>query len=373
MVDKKNVLIVISSLTGGGAEYVAANLCRHVDNNLFNVAVCHLKEKGERGASLAEEGYDVVGIAGEQPGRTRYLSFLKLRQLIQQKKIDIIHSHSIDALIDCSLCRLTMGNVKHLHTFHYGNYPNPSRKYHFMEKLFQSVPDKLIAVGIEQRKTIQKTFGIPDHRITTIWNGVENTKSQYDQVLMQQYNSNGKVLIGSISTFIEQKGLFQLLEVMSELKKRRDDFICVIVGDGPLRPQLEERHRKLDLGDSVRFMGWIKNASITVLPALDIFVQSSLWEAMSIVVLEAMGAGKAIIVTDVGDNKHVVDNGKNGILVEKKDVAGMVEKLEQLIIDERLRKKLGQQAQEKVNRECTVTQTARNHEKLYREILEAVR
>jgi glycosyltransferase involved in cell wall biosynthesis len=202
---------------------------------------------------------------------------------------------------------------------------------------------------------------------------VENSKSQYDQVLMQQYNSNGKVLIGSISTFIEQKGLFQLLDVMSELKKRRDDFICVIVGDGPLRPQLEERHRKLGLGDSVRFMGWIKNASITVLPALDIFVQSSLWEAMSIVVLEAMGAGKAIIVTDVGDNKHVVDNGKNGILVEKKDVAGMVEKLEQLIIDERLRKKLGQQAQEKVNRECTVTQTARNHEKLYREILEAVR
>jgi hypothetical protein len=98
VVDKKNVLIVISSLTGGGAEYVAANLCRHVDNNLFNVAVCHLKEKGERGVSLAEEGYDVIGITGEQPGRTRYLSFLKLRQLIQQKKIDIIHSHSIREL-----------------------------------------------------------------------------------------------------------------------------------------------------------------------------------------------------------------------------------------------------------------------------------
>ena len=240
-----------------------------------------------------------------------------------------------------------------------------------MEKIFQRVPDRLIAVGIEQRKAIQKTFRIPDKRITTIWNGVERNDSCYDKALMAPFTSRNKILIGSISTFIEQKGLFQLLDVMCILKKKRDDFLCVVVGDGRLRPQLEEKRQELGLDDSVYFMGWVENAADRVLPALDIFVQSSLWEAMSIVVLEAMAAGKAVVVTDVGDNEHVVDSGINGIIVKNKDVADMTEKIEKLIINKTLRNEMGRRAREKVIRECSVLQMALSHEILYFDLLEA--
>ena len=363
--DKKNVLIVISSLTGGGAEFVAANLCKHLDREKFNVAICHLKERGERGIDLAEAGYDVVGITGGRERRARYLSFLMLKKLIQQRNIDIIHSHSIDALIDCSLCKLMLKKVKFVHTFHYGNYPHYNRKYLLLERIFQRVPDKLIAVGIEQRKVIQDTFKVDGKRITTIWNGVEPKASVNDKSFMQSFKTNGKILIGSISTFIEQKGLFELLDVMSRLKKRRNDFVCVLVGDGPLRPRLEEKRRMLNLDDVVHFTGWVENAAERVLPALDIFVQSSLWEAMSIVVLEAMNAGKAIVVTDVGDNRHVVDSGKNGIIVKKRDVAGMVSMIDKLIDDEKLRQDMGRRAREKVIQECSVRKMAQNHEMLY--------
>ncbi len=87
----------------------------------------------------------------------------------------------------------------------------------------------------------------------------------------------------------------------------------------------------LNLKDTVFFMGFIQNAASKFIPYIDIFFLPSLWEAMSVGILEAMAAGKPVVCTDVGENKHVVDNGKSGFIALSGDVKKMSSALETLI------------------------------------------
>ena len=366
---KKNVLLLINDLTGGGAELVVYNLCRNINRSLFNITVCHTKQRGYRGDYLHAQGYDIVGLPGYQEGKVDYLSFLKLYRLLKTKEIDLVHSHSTDGLIDSALCRIVYPKVKAVHTFHFGNYPHYNKRYLFMEKMFCGIPNKLIAVGNEQKRAIQVTFGLSEDRITTVWNGVEPGRESIDWTLLKSV-PKGKKIIGSLSTCIPQKGLDDLLDVAFVLKQKRNDFIILIVGDGPLRSDLEKRCNEFNLSDTVFFLGWVKDAPSRILPLFDIFVQSSLWEAMSMVLLEAMAAEKPIVATDVGENRHVIKHGESGYLSEPRDINTMARFIDQLLSSSDLRVNIAHKAKRVLSGSFSADIMARNYEKLYKETLD---
>lgn len=366
---KRNVLLVINDLTGGGAELVVYNLCKFLNRDSFNVSACHLKDRGYRGDDLLRKGYDVVALPGYPKKKVDYLSFLKLLKIINDKRIDIIHSHSTDSLVDASLCRLLKPRLKSIHTFHSGNYPQMRKKYLLMERFFSKLPDRLIAVGYEQQKLLVRTLNIRNRTIQTIWNGVEEINPEVDHELFNGIKMDGKVIIGSISTFIEQKGLVYLLEAASILSQQRNDFIFVVAGDGPLRKKLEQKIKELKIQDKVILFGWVNQAVSKIMPIVDIFFQPSLWEAMSMVVLEAMSMGKPIVATDVGENRHVIENGKTGYLVKVKDVPSMVKMLSSLISDTKTRAEYGTKARARFKKLYTANRMAQEYELLYSEIL----
>jgi glycosyltransferase involved in cell wall biosynthesis len=367
--DKTNLMVVGSSLDVGGAETVIANLCRYLNQKLFNVTVCHLKERGKIGKQLEEEKYDVIGIERSHHKKTDYLTFIKLRRILQAKKIDIIHTHTLYSLVDSSLCKLTTPGIRSVHTFHFGNYPHMAKKYLFLERMFWRVPDKVVSVGHEQGNTIKKTYGIPDGRMVTIWNGVAQGQKP-DESILSEIAINRKTIIGSISTFIEQKGLTYLLDVAYSLKKKRNDFVMLVVGDGQLKDELVAKSRILGLDDCVIFLGRIENAAERVLPYFDIFIQTSLWEAMSIVILEAMAYGKPVVATSVGDNGLIIEEGKTGFLVEPKDVDKTVLVLDRLLDQPELREIIGKNAIQKYHNELSVEIMAKRYESLYMEVLD---
>lgn len=371
--DKKNILIVIDSISGGGAELVVFNLCKYLNRELFNVSICHLKERGIRGEELVKQGFDVIGIPRSQFIKKDYFTFRKLRQVLIQKKIDIVHSHTTYSLIDSSLCKLFNRSLKLIHTFHFGNYPHYTKKYMLLEKLFCKVPNMLVAVGNEQKRSIQHSYKIPSNRIITIWNGVEDNTQHYrsDSIVWNRIGKN-KIIVGTISTFIEQKGLTFLLDVAAALKKRNHSIAFVLAGDGPLRNELELKCQKLGLEDTVFFLGWLKNAALEALPFYDIFFQPSLWEAMSMVILEAMAAGKAIVATNVGENMHILEDGKNAFLVKPKDINNMVLKLDKLINNPHLRMSFGNEAKLKYFKYFTVDKMINKYESLYLDILGSI-
>jgi glycosyltransferase involved in cell wall biosynthesis len=365
---KKNLLLLAPALHIGGAELVVANLCKFLDRDLFNITVCHIKDRGDIGAELAAAGYDVVGISRPRLPFEAYFSSVKLRRIASGRSIDVVHSHGTAPLADASLCKLLKPGLGLVHTFHYGNYPHRKMVDIWLERALWRLPQHLIAVGTMQQKAIQKTYGIPDGRIRTIYNGVERRAEALDRELLQPFLDSGKVIIGSISTLIEQKGITHLLDTAAALRERSGDFLFLVVGDGPLRSQLEAKRDELGLRDVVHFTGWAKDAASRVLPAFDIFFQPSLWEAMSMVVLEAMAESKPVVATAVGENPFMIAEGETGFVVEPRDISGMAGKLELLVRDAALRGSMGRRAGERHETNYNVGAMVEQYSRLYLEL-----
>lgn len=371
---KKRVLILTRGLFIGGAELVIENICTCLNREVFEISVCYLHLDGPVSDKLRKQGIDVFCLSDLIRTKSKYLSFFYLARIVKEKKIDIIHSHGTAALFESSLCKLITPKLKLIHTFHYGNYPKMDRRNLFLEKLSWRIPDKLIAVGNEQRIKIKKTFKIAsEDRITTVWNGIIQKENNINKTIVEHIVDNSKVIVGSLSTLIEQKGLTYLLDAICLLKKMNNNFKVVIAGDGPLREELERKSKSKKLDEIIYFTGWIENAAYAILPVFDIFCQSSLWEAMSMVVLEAMAAGIPVVATDVGENKHIVKNGHDGYVLKPKDSRAMAHTLNELINDQKLRKWVGVNAQRKVLKKFTAQRMADNYGSRYLELYQQKR
>lgn len=363
------VLMVNSTLHIGGAEQVAANLTKHMDRRQFDVTACFLKENGIVGKQMLDAGVDLIPIPGYR-GKKDYFTALKLRKLVRQRRIQLLHSHDIHGLMDAAFCRLTVPGLRHVHTFHFGNYPHISPRYARIERLLWRVPDALIAVGHEQAATIRKLHNIPTERMQVIWNGTDVPSPDLAPEVVAQLPRDGTPIIGSISTLIPQKGLPDLLQAAALLRQRNKRFLMILAGEGKLRRELEAQALSLGLQDHVRFLGWVSAASRRALPACDIFVQSSHWEAMSVVVLEAMAGAKPMVITSVGENSRVVLNEQSGLVVPPRSPQALADGLTRLLDDVDLRHRLGAAAQQRFGEWFTVQQMVHNYEHLYAQLIQ---
>lgn len=369
VVNRPKILLLNSTLGIGGAENVTAALCRGIDRDKFDVILAHLKWRGAIGEELAGEGFKVVSLESETPGKRDYFSSLRLRRFLVAERVDLVHTNDLHAMIDAAACRMSVRNLRQVSTFHFGNYPHQSRRYHLAEKCLSRVPDRLVAVGQVQRQRLLDTYGLHEGRLDMIRNGVPDVGAQASERLRNKIQSNGKIVIGSVSTLIEQKGITYLLDVADQLKRRSLPFKLVIAGEGHLRPDLEAKAAALGLAENVEFYGWVDNAPQRVLPWIDVFVQTSLWEAMSMVVLEAMSCGLPIVATTVGENPYVIRDGENGFLASPKDVDRIADRLGELIRSPELRRQLGQQARSDWEQHYTAWRMCREYEALYADVL----
>ncbi len=359
--DRKNILISISSITGGGAEHVVENLCTTL-NDRYGIYCGYFKECRDRGDVMIEKGVKVVRLSDPNETKTDYFSFLKMRKFCKEHDISLIHAHDIHAMMNAVLVKLTMPSIKVVYTFHFGNYPNIAKKTYYFEKYFSMLADRLIAVGTRQAKAIRETYRLSEKRVQTLYNGVDalDVGDERDQ------DSESPMVFGSISTLIEQKGIPVLIDAVDILNRRHPGgFKVVIAGDGPLRDELTHRCKDKGVDQVIEFLGWVRDASESVLPGFDVFVQSSKWEAMSVVILEAMSAGKPIVATDVGENAVVLEHEKSGVIIAPNDVQQLADAMERLLLDENLRKQLGEQAKQRFIENFTVEKMADNYSNLF--------
>ncbi len=369
---KPHVLVLATSLWNGGDESVMRHLAHTLDRRLFDVSVGHLKERGHIGDQLAAAGIDVIAVSDPKApdaAKVKYLTFLKLLRVIREHRIDVVHTHTTGALADAAMCKLFRPRLKVVHTFHFGHYPHVPRRLLWMEHVFSRVVDRLLAVGEVQRAQIKAVYRFADSAIGTIWNGVPLPGGAADTSFRARIGAGDRIVIGTIATLIEQKGLHDLMLVARRMIDAGHKVLFVVVGEGHLRASLEAKRHELGLDDVVLLPGWVTNAAQVALPSFDIFFQPSLWEAMSVVILEAMAARKPIVATRVGENSRIIEHGTDGMLVDSRDVDGMVSALASLVSDPDRRRRLGEAGRGKVEQGFTVEHMTRAHEKVYLEAL----
>jgi glycosyltransferase involved in cell wall biosynthesis len=155
----------------------------------------------------------------------------------------------------------------------------------------------------------------------------------------------GTAVICFAGRLSEEKGVDLLLEAAAGLRNNHPtkDFITWVIGEGSEKGKLLEMTRSLGLEELVRFMGFQEHVA-EFLAASDIFVLPSRQEAMSMVLLEALANGLPSIVTGVGENTAVVQNGEQGFVIPPNSAEALRTALERLLNDVDLRDEMSQKA-----------------------------
>ncbi len=176
--------------------------------------------------------------------------------------------------------------------------------------------------------------------------------------------------MGCLGGLDERKGHRYLLEAAALLKADGLKLRYQIGGTGPMRAQLEEEVARLDLGEEVRFFGFVADTA-QFLAGTDIFAMPSLYEGLGVAALEAMAAGKAVVATRVGGLMESVVDGVNGLLVPPRDPVGLASAIGKLARSHSLAESMGNQGRERVRQKFSLKNMALQNESYYYEILAA--
>jgi glycosyltransferase involved in cell wall biosynthesis len=214
--------------------------------------------------------------------------------------------------------------------------------------------DRLIVVSSALKDYFAKKYPLQAAKIIITPNAINPDKMAIDSTfvadLKKQYNLNDCIVIGFVGSIFPYHGVDNLIIAFDEIKKQVTKKIkLVIVGDGETLPELKQLTTKLKLNEEVIFTGNVKNNLIyNYISLMDITVMAkSNWYGSPVKIFEYGALAKAIIAPDTIPVKDVMDNMKDGILVnEQKE--NLVNALLLLITDEEKRQELGLHFKKKI-------------------------
>tara|TARA_B100000508_G_scaffold130948_1_gene118719 strand:- start:14650 stop:15753 length:1104 start_codon:yes stop_codon:yes gene_type:complete len=317
-----------------------------------------------------------------------YKSYKKIKEIIEEFKPDIVHTHASKAgalgrlaAIHCHIPHLV--HTFHGHVFHGYFNPIKSRAYKSIERYLANRCDKIIAISDIQKKELSEDHSIcPADKIQVIPLGFDLNRFLVDQnehrsLFRSSYKLEDKVAIGIIGRLVPIKNHFLFLEGLKWLKNNsKTSFQAFIIGDGEERAHIEELAANLGLTFDSKtnpsvdliFTSWIKDVS-TVLPGLDVVTLTSLNEGTPVSLIEAQAAEKAIVSTNVGGIENVVLPNQSALLNDIGDKEQFSRNLQSLVDDETKRKSLSEAGKDFVFRNFHYDRLIRDTTQLYQQIL----
>jgi len=199
-------------------------------------------------------------------------------------------------------------------------------------------------------------------KIHRVYNGIDLERFPIPR-LPTAHSQPRIVSVGRLVTF---KGFEQLIDVCAELGRRGLDFICKIIGDGPLRENLQEKIDRLSLSSRVTLLGSLSQGGVfEKLQAGDIFALLSITDRQGAsdvfptVIMEAMSAARPVVSTRLAGIPELVVHEETGFLVRPGDTMALVEVLEQLIRNRELRLRYGLAGRMRIEQHFRIEQTIR--------------
>ncbi len=216
------------------------------------------------------------------------------------------------------------------------------RLFAMLERFAYSSADCVIFLSEEEKEGFRKKLGFLPDGYKIIPPGMDSTRfaSGDGQKIREKFDIGDNVVITFIGRLIAVKGLKYLIEAANRIQ---EDFKLLIVGDGPQREELIDQASK-SRPNRIVFTGQRTDVP-DILAATDIFVLPSLSEGLPTALLEAMAAGKACVVTDIG---LPVWDKKTGLVVKKEDSEELRAAIKRLMSDQKLRNDLGKNARKDV-------------------------
>ncbi|MBA2325900.1 MAG: glycosyltransferase [Actinobacteria bacterium] len=375
------VLQVITHLDVGGATEAAANACAHVDRQSFDSTLVSgppPEGQGDYTERFRALGLRVMTVPGLQraihPARDRQ-ALHHLRRLFREEEPDIVHTHSSKAGVLGRLAAHREHVPAVLHTVHgwsfHEHMASSTRAiYRRLERRAAKWCTRLVTVSyLDRAKGLAAGIGTPE-QYTTIRD--LNDLAPYTagagtgSVARARFGlSADGPIIGTVGRLSDQKAPLTWMRAAAAIAGRRPDAGFVMVGDGPLRADVEQLAAELGVSDQLVLTG-LRDDVPSLLPAFDVFLLTSRWEGLPLVIPQAMAAEVPVVATTADGNQEIIRDGANGTLVAPEDPDAAAAAVLALIDDPELRYRLVTTARETAT-EFSLEQTIPKLEALYLE------
>lgn len=377
------VLHLIGALNRGGAEQVVINLCNHLNRDVFDVAVVSLSDDIPMAERLTQREKVPVYTCGRLPGIPPLRNFIKtawnLRKVIIRFEPDIVHSHlySFNAPLQW-ICSYGT-RCKHIVTVHVAGL-HYTQQQHMLSALFRwsetanirACNATVIAVSKEVASVASHCLHLASKRITRVYNGVNTNvdfgHSSSNGFTFRELLGETRLLIVNVARFHEQKGHRYLLQAWPKVVAEVPEARLLLVGDGPLKGEMQRLADALGAVESVRFMG-LRDDVPAILACCSLGVFPSLFEGLPVAPIEMMSMGLPVVASDIGPLREVIGDEEAGILFPPKHPDELAKAIVCLLKDDALRERLGKAARQRACRLFSVERQVAEHERLYLNLL----
>jgi glycosyltransferase involved in cell wall biosynthesis len=338
-------------------------IVQHADPAAFEMSVCVRTEEH----NIARPNFPSGTKYRLLPGNTRrdaVQTAWRLARLLKEWKIDILHAHHFEQAMVAWIATRIYRKTKLVIGRHYSDsiYRQPSglkrRSLLIVEQIVNRAATRLIVPSRMIFEILTERQGIDAGKIDLVLYGFDPGKyaAVSDSAVAaarREFGMDGRFVVGNFSRLHEEKGQRYLIEAAALAQENIPDLLVLIVGEGAERASLEKQIGRLGLGDSVKLLGWRKDA-MAIMSAADIVVQSTLQEAFSQVMCEALWLEKPLVITEVSGAEDIIEDGANGVIVPKANAASLSSAIEKLAADENERRRLAANGRRFIEENLTI-------------------
>lgn len=301
----------------------------------------------------------------QYPGAAR-----RLARFIEDERVDILHTHLFySGIVGVLAKRRYRGFRFALMRHHTGVVRMLGSAVHIRaDRWMAEKADHVMAVSEATRTYMLEIDGIRRRDIEVVYLGFDfeqmSPNPEKRNAAREKFGfSDNDLVIGYVANFTAGKGHVQLISAFDEIKRQVPNARLLLAGGGKLQ-EVEDLVGRLGLGRRIVFAGWQDDAA-AVYNAMDIFVQPSLSEAFSQVLIEAMGCGLPVVATDVGGASEVIEPGVDGIIVEPDDARAIAAEVIGLALDPERRCEIAKRGMSRVRGRFSAAAMVERHFALY--------
>jgi glycosyltransferase involved in cell wall biosynthesis len=365
---RTRILFMIDYATStGGAERLAVGLATHLAQDRFEPWMCATRSSD----AVASRVLAAAGVRHLTLGRSAKWDVHRLgtvARLLRAERIDILHTHKFGSnlwgTLIGSACHIP-AIVAHEHSWSYQG--NPPRAW-LDGKVIGRLATRFVAVSSADAQRMVDREGVSPDKVTVIPNGYIPSPGTSDNDVRAELGLDRSVpVIGIAAVLRPEKRIDLLLQAHARVRTVVPEAQLVIAGDGPCRPRLERQARDLRVHGSVHFLGARTDVD-SVLRAVDVGALSSDREGSPLLVFECMANDTPLVATAIGGVPDVVEHGRTGLLVPRRDPEALAQGLISLLADPVRRARMAAAAKDALRR-YTIDATAARFAALYETLI----
>lgn len=373
------VLHIVYRFSVGGLENGVVNLLNRMSQHEWRQGVVALTDVSPMFRERVRRD-DVLFYSLMKPPGHAISLYPRLYRIFRELQPLIVHTRNLAAL-EAMVPAWAAGVPVRIHGEHgraISDLDGTNRKYRLIRRLYRPFVHHYVALSRDLEDYLNQSIGVPKERIEHIYNGVESERfmpPRYGRAPISgsPFVDPSLFIVGTVGRMEAVKDQTNLANAFVRALRRspeaRRRLRLVLVGDGPLRAQVEAIVSAAQAESLVWFAGE-RDDIPAVMRGLDCFVLPSLAEGISNTILEAMASGLPVIATRVGANADLMEEGLSGRLVPRADSEALAREILAYMADPAMTRRHGRAGRQTVERRFSLDRMVGDYERLYRRMLQ---